>query len=152
MNTIPEELYTRIKKVSDKVRQNLLLKGVVVPIKNKNGTISIGHFTIVKENNGSFSILDYSNEIMVKHINLPQTAILVSNKLALGLYKDTELLEMDRKYGSADFEEELYKRALNRKNSNVSSLYVSRYDDAKLKKAENKRNIVRSFEKLIKLV
>ena len=132
MNTIPEELYTRIKKVSDKVRQNLLLKGVVVPIKNKNGTISIGHFTIVKENNGSFSILDYSNEIMVKHINLPQTAILVSNKLALGLYKDTELLEMDRKYGSADFEEELYKRALNRKNSNVSSLYVSRYDDAKL--------------------
>jgi hypothetical protein len=152
MNTIPEELYTRIKKVSDEVRKKLLLKGVVVPIKNKNGTISIGHFTIVKENNGSFSILDYSNEIMVKHINLPQTAILVSNKLALGLYKDTELLEMDRRYGSADFEEELYKRALNRKNSNVSSLYVSRYDDAKFKKAENKRNIVRSFEKLIKLV
>jgi len=152
MNTIPEELYTRIKKVSDEVRKKLLVKGVVVPIKNKNGTISIGHFTIVKENNGSFSILDYSNEIMVKHINLPQTAILVSNKLALGLYKDTELLEMDRRYGSADFEEELYKRALNRKNSNVSSLYVSRYDDAKLKKAENKRNIVRSFEKLIKLV
>ena len=152
MKTISEELYGRIRKVSDSVRRELYQKGLVVPVRNNDGTISIGSFTIVKENDGSFSILDFSDEVVIHGINLPQTAILVSNKLALGLYKDSELLEIDRRYGSADFEEQLYKRALSRKADSVISLYVTKYDDAKHKKTEHKRTIIRSFEKLIKLV
>jgi len=152
MKTIPEELYGQIKKVSETVRRDLYKKGLVVPIKNNDGTISIGSYSIVKEDDGSFAILDFSGESLIQGINLPQTAILVTNKLALGLYKDTELLETDRRYGSADFEEQVYKRAMKRKTNDVFSLYITKYDDARLKKTEHKRTIIRSFEKLIKLV
>ena len=152
MKTIPEELYGQIKKVSDTVRRELFQKGLVVPVKNNNGTISIGSYSIIKEDDGSFAILDFSGEALIRGINLPQTAILVTNKLALGLYKDTELLEADRRYGSADFEEQLYKRAMKHKSNSVISLYITKYDDARIKKTEHKRTIIRSFEKLIKLV
>ena len=152
MKTITEELYSKIKKVSESVRRELYKKGLVVPVKNNDGTITIGSYTIIKDGNGSFSVLDFTNEVILSGINLPQTAILVTNKLALGMYKDTELLEIDRRYGSADFEEQLYKRALERKPNSIISLYITKYDDAKLKKIEHKRTIIRSFEKLIKLV
>ena len=152
MKTITEELYGKIKKVSEAVRRDLYKKGLVVPVKNNDGTITIGSYTIIKEDNGSFSILDFTDEAVLTGINLPQTAILVTNKLALGLYKDTELLDSDRRYGSADFEEQLYKRALKRKSNDIVSLYITKYDDARIKKNEHKRAIIRSFEKLIKLV
>jgi hypothetical protein len=152
MKTITEELYGKIKKVSESVRRDLYKKGLVVPVKNSDGTITIGSYTIIKEDDGSFAILDFTDETILKGINLPQTAILVTNKLALGLYKDTELLESDRRYGSADFEEQLYKRALKRKSNDIVSLYITKYDDARIKKNEYKRTIIRSFEKLIKLV
>ena len=152
MKTITEELYGQIKKVSDEVRRDLYKKGLVVPVKNNDGTITIGSYSIVKEDDGSFAILDFSGESLIQGINLPQTAILVTNKLALGLYKDTELLETDRRYGSADFEEQVYKRAMKRKANAVISLYITKYDDARIKKTEYKRTIIRSFEKLIKLV
>lgn len=152
MNTIPEELYHRIQQLSDVVRTDLRRKGLVIPIKNKNGTITIGKYTIVKSNDGSYGILDYTSESVVNGINLPQTAIIVANKLALGYYKDTDLLDVDRRYGSADFEERLYKRALTQKSHDVISIYVTKYEIAKYKKNGYKQSIDKSFEKLLKLV
>jgi hypothetical protein len=89
---------------------------------------------------------------VVDHINLPQTAILTANKLALGQYKDTELLINDTKYGYSEFEEELYKRAL--KNNTITNfdIKLSKYGTASIKKEAYKRTIDNSFQKLIKLV
>lgn len=152
MKTTPEDLYFRMKKLSVEVRKDLLRKGIVVPTKNTDGTITIGKFTIVKNLNGSYAILDYTDDRIVDNINLPQTAIMVANKLALGHYKDSNLLDVDRRYGSADFEERLYRRAISRKSSDFISVYVTKYEIAKHKKNGYKESINRSFEKLLKLV
>jgi hypothetical protein len=152
MKTTPEDLYFRMKKLSVEVRKDLLRKGIVVPTKNTDGTITIGNFTIVKNLDGSYAILDHTDEKLVDNINLPQTAIMVANKLALGHYKDSILLDVDRRYGSADFEERLYRRALSKRSNDFISVYVTKYEIAKHKKNGYRESINRSFEKLLKLV
>jgi hypothetical protein len=152
MKTTPEDLYFQMKTLSVEVRKDLLSKGIVVPTKNDDGTVTIGNFTIVKNFNGSYAILDHTDEKIIDNINLPQTAIMVANKLALGHYKDSILLDVDRRYGSADFEERLYRRAMSRKSNDFISVYVTKYEIAKHKKTEYRESINRSFEKLLKFV
>lgn len=152
MKTTPEDLYFRMKKLSVEVRKDLLRKGIVVPNKNDDGTVTIGRYTIVKNLDGSYAILDHSDEKIVDNINLPQTAIIVANKLALGQYKDSSLLDVDRRYGSADFEERLYRRAMSRKSNDFISVHVTKYEIARHKKTGYRESINRSFEKLLKLV
>jgi hypothetical protein len=151
MNTIPEELYNKIKKLSDQVRNELKTKGLVVPIQNDDGTTTIGKYTILKEFDGCYSILDNWDDTVVTGINLPQTAIIIANRLALNHYRDDKLIEIDRQYGYANFEEALYKRGM-QKNSDKFDIYLSKYNQANNKKKSNKTYIVHSFQKLIKLV
>lgn len=151
MKTTTEELYRKIQKLSESVKNDLRRKGLVVPVKHKDGSINIGPYKIIKTNQG-YSILDYTNEIVVDHINLPQTAIITANKMALGQYRDTELLINDTKYGYAEFEEELYKRALNSKAITNFDIQLSKYGTAHIKKETYKRAITNSFQKLIKLI
>jgi hypothetical protein len=151
MNTIPEELYNKIKKLSDQVRNELKTKGLVVPIQNDDGTTTIGKYTILKEFDGCYSILDNWDDTVVTGINLPQTAIIIANRLALNHYRDDKLIEIDRQYGYANFEEALYKRGM-QKNSDKFDIYLSKYSQANNKKKSNKTYIVHSFQKLIKLV
>jgi len=151
MNTIPEELYSRIQKISEEVKRDLRRKGLVVPIKQSDGSITLGTYTIVKDLNG-YKILDFMNEEVITGINLPQTAIIMANKLALGYYKDTSLLEEDRRYGFADFEEKLYKKAMSGKNADRFDIFLTKHSTAHIKKQQHKKAIINSFEKLIKLV
>ena len=151
MKTIPEELYKRIQKISEEVKQDLRRKGLVVPVKQDDGSITVGTYTIVKDPNG-YTILDFCDEEVVTGINLPQTAIIVANKLALGYYKDTKLLEEDKRYGFAEFEEKLYKRAMLNKSIDQFDIFLSKHSIAHYKKQEHKKTIINSFEKLIKLV
>ena len=53
------------------------------PVKNNDGSINIGRYTIVKDLSGFFDILDYSGDIVVDKINLAQTAIVLANKLTI---------------------------------------------------------------------
>jgi hypothetical protein len=151
MITAPEDLYKKISQVSSEVRKTLRKKGLVVPVKNKNGSISIGHFTIVKDPDG-YVILDWDDEILIQRINLPQTAIIVANKLALGYHQDNKLLALDQQYGYCDFQEKLYKKSMPRVDFERYSIYMTKYELAQYKKQQFKQEIANSFEKLIKLI
>jgi hypothetical protein len=96
--------------------------------------------------------LDYGNEVLIQRINLPQTAIVVANKLALGRHRDTELLEIDRQYGYCDFQEQLYKKTMPHTDLERFGIYMTKYELAQYRKKKCKQQITRSFEKLIKLV
>mgnify|MGYP003339594306 FL=1 len=98
MKNLSIELYNKIQKLSEDVRLDLERKGVVVPVKNKDGTISVGYYKIVKNDNG-YSILNHAGLPEVDGINLPQTAVLIANSLALGKYRDNKLIDFDRRYG-----------------------------------------------------
>jgi hypothetical protein len=150
MKPIPEDLYKKIEKISETVRKDLRNKGLVVPVRNKDKSITIGRYTIIKEFDSFYTVLDFLDEPVITRINLAQTAILVTNKLALGYYKDTDLLDADRKYGYADFEESLYKNMI--PTSKSLEIHLSKYSIAKKKKELYKASIVNSFQKLVNLV
>lgn len=155
MKNIPDDLYKKVIRLSDDVKKDLRAKGIVVPVKNEDGTISVGPFTIVKQRAGYFVIKDKFDEIIVDRINLPQTAAVLANGLALGKFKDLNILNADRYYGYALFDEQLHNRAVERstkKSLEYFDVMLTKAMIAKAKKERYKQDVVKSFEKLIKLV
>lgn len=148
MSKIPKELYEKIVSISQDVKNNLREKGLVVPTRNKDKSISVGNYNISKDSNGFFHIKDFGNKVVVEKINLPQTAIIIANKLALGKFLDTDILQKDRMYGYAVFEDMLFRHHL----KNNPDLALSKFSSANLKKEFYKNDIFVSFEKLRKLV
>lgn len=155
MKPITDDLYKKIVKVSDEVKKELRRKGLVIPIDNDDGSISVGNFRIVKERTNFYSIVDFEGERVVERINLPQSAIMLANTLALGLHIDSRIEQLDKSYGYALFEEQLHEQAV--KNSHKKSLdyfdlMLTKCMIARAKKEDYKREIINSFEKLRKLV
>jgi hypothetical protein len=155
MKNIPDDLYKKMVKLSDEVKQQLRKKGVAVPARQADGSVTIGHFKIVKTNEGFYSILNSHREVILDRINLPQTAVIIANGLALGRFKDFEIINHDKQYGYALFEEIVYKQAIeksNKKSLEYFELAMTKYSIARAKKEYHKKDVVRSFQKLIKLV
>jgi hypothetical protein len=77
----------------------------------------------------------------------------LANSLGLGQIPDNIIIEKDRKYGTAQFEEQLYNRALKRIKRDPDYFFIkaSKFADSALKKEEYHRDIQRSFEKLSRL-
>lgn len=154
MKNLPNNLYNKIQKLSEEVRTELKKKGVVVPVKNADGTIGIGYYSIAKTDSG-YEIRDPSTEVIYTGINLPQTAILIANNLALGRFKDNSVLDSDRRYGYALFEEELHNRAVSnskKKTLEYFDVMSTKAAIAKCKKEQYKRDLLNKYEKLIQLV
>jgi hypothetical protein len=155
MDHLPEHLIKKILHVSNEVKEEFRKKGIAIPTMNDNGSISLGHYTIKKGTDGFYNILDYSGEAVVSQLNLAQTAAIVANNLALGKFVDDELVNKDRRYGYAVFEEEQAKRALaksSKKDLDYFDLMLTKHMIAKAKKNLYKSEIVKSFEKLRNLV
>jgi hypothetical protein len=109
----------------------------------------------MKTHDGFYAVTDYSGHPVADNVNLPQTAAMLANGLALGKFLDTKLLQLDREYGYALFEETLHKSIV--KNSAKKSLEIyeigmTKYLIARHKKEQHKSAIIKSFEKLKNLV
>jgi len=154
MKQINNDIYKKITTLNREVKEDLRRKGLVVPKTDNNGHILVGRYKILKNNKGFFNIVDYGNEIIVENINLPQTAAVLANKLALGKFIDIEILNADRKYGHALFEEELQQKiariSIKKKNIDRADLMFTKSKISKFRKEESKREIINCFEKLIK--
>ena len=104
-----DQLYSKIKEIAQGVAADLKAKGLVVPTRSKSGTIKFGNYSIIKKN-GFYSIIANSDINIVERINLPQTAILVANALALGKWADDKMINADQQYGFSSFEEDQCKQ------------------------------------------
>lgn len=154
MRQITDNLYKKIVRVSDEVTKNLRRQGIVVPVDNEDGSISVGIYKIVREGN-FYSILDYSRDTIVDKINLPQSAILIANGLALGRYIDDKLLNLDRAYGYALFEETLAGNAVKKSKKRTLDhfeLMITKREIARSKRKYYRQRIDASFEKLRKVL
>jgi len=149
-----EELYKKFTKVSAEVREDFRRRGLIVPVPNKDGSISIGSYRIVKCND-SYSIVDRKNQVEIDGINLPQTAIIMANDLALRKFLDRDIIKRDQEYGYALFKEQIYRRALQRsKNQPIErfDLMTAKSLTSREKKERCRRDIQQSFEKLTKIL
>lgn len=152
MYSISDHLLKKFKIVADTVKKDLKKQGLVVPVKNSDGTVSIDSFIIFKDRYGFYNIKNRAGDVVVDKINLPQTAALLANNLALGKWINDEIYSLDREYGYR-----LFEAALLKKNASLS-IKKSNYDRADLllvklnisqKKVEIAKNrIVSTFEKL----
>lgn len=139
-------LYTKIVEINNEVKQNLRRRGLVVPVRNRDGSISLGAYTVNRTEDG-YTIVKGKSEIVAKQINLPQTALIIANNLAVGKFMDTSLIDKDRHYGSALFEEELAKRVISRIKNNVDKwdLMTTKCMIAQARKNYYKNQIVDHF-------
>jgi hypothetical protein len=153
MKTIPEKVYKQIDVLSKEIKNQFLKKGIVIPTRNADGSVRIGYYSVKKTSDGFFEIDDCHGCTIVDKINLPQTAILLANNLSLGKFVDKTLLNADRHYGYAAFEEAVQKRSMDRSQDiEHYGLMLNKLDISRFKKECFKRDILRSFEKLTKFV
>jgi hypothetical protein len=154
MKQAPNDIYQRVKQLGQNVKDRLKSQGIIVPSKTEDGTIRVGYFKIKKSQTGFYRVLDYSNDIVIDHINLPQTAALLANRLALGKCIDDVLLSADRSYGHALFEEELHKQIAEKNiqsnNLDRADIMFTKFKIDKHKKEEHKKVILNGFEKLMR--
>jgi hypothetical protein len=152
---ITDNLYFKVEKLAKGIREELRSKGFVVPTDNGDGTVTVDNYTIVKERSGFYAIKDRDNDTVVEHINLPQTAALLANGLALGKWVDDSLLRVDQRYGYSLFEELQSKRIIERSNKRKDydklDLMCVKMADAIERKNSAKATIFNSFEKLRRL-
>ena len=105
---------------------------------------------MVKEADG-YHIYKKSTHI-VGPINLPQTAIVIANGLALGRPADPRLLEHDRWYGFKLFDEEVFIKSANNslknKNYDKADWCFTRASIAKQQKELYKHDIISQFNRI----
>lgn len=147
MPPISKDLYTKILSITDEVKKKFYSKGYIIPIHHKDNSISLGPYIVSKDAKGFYEIVDINGTLIFSQINLPQTAILVANNLALGKFTDQSLLQKDRNYGYALFDEQVHRRLTTKKSKNFE-LMSTKASVAKAKKEYYKKNILKSFEKL----
>jgi hypothetical protein len=155
MNLQPQQLLRKFSKLSAQIKTEFRNRGFVIPTTTKNGDVRVGNYYIQHGRDGFYSVLGYNGHIVVEKINLPQTALLLANGMALGKFLDYDLVNLDRAYGYAAFEEQLAKRhAENSKHSDIDKLCLmrSKQQVAAHKKEINKREITKQFEKLKKFL
>ena len=154
MKLTTAEIYSKIQDLNRDVKEELKRQGVVVPLRKKDGSIQLGRFFIKKGKDGFYSILDFRNEAIVSKINLPQTAAVLANKLALGKWIDDEILYADARYGHALFEESLHRRmaenSLKSSNFDKAEVMYTKLAISKHKKEQFKKEINFGFEKLLR--
>jgi len=155
MKQQPDDVYTSIEQLSKTVKEKLRQKGVVVPTKSKDGSINVGHYAIKKKKDGFYCILDFEKEILIDMINLPQTAAVLANQLALGKLTDEDLLGADRGYGHSLFDEELHvklaEKSIKSNSMDRADIMFTKSKIARYKKEQFKQTIVRGFDKLIRI-
>jgi hypothetical protein len=150
MKKFPPNVFNQIEIVAKHVIGNLKRRGHVLPTQQKDGSFKYENFVVKKGRTGFYSI-SCRNIVYVDNINLPQTAAVVANGLALGNIINNDIIKLDRDYGYRLFDEELYAAAIKRKKITLDqeALYETRSYIAKIQKDAIKEKILKSFKKLV---
>jgi hypothetical protein len=151
MPKVQKNILETVQSLADHVKHDLRKKGVIVPKKQKDGTIIFDNFKVVKRNTGYF-ILDKRQEEVAGPLNLAQTAIVTANGLALGRSLDQKLIENDRWWGFKQFDEEVYTNSANnsikRKDYDKADWCFTRAKMAKMQKETFLKYITSSYGRL----
>lgn len=146
------QIYNNLCDLVFNVKEKLKSKGFVVPVKKSNDEIIIGDFRIIKNKEKLYNVVDKFNNVKVENINLPQTAILVANTLALGRSINTTLLTIDREYGYNLFEDHYYKQIkenmIKQKDWDRAEILETKRLEASVKANSAKKTVLRHYSKL----
>ena len=105
-----QELIGKLSTASKFVKEQLKKKGVIVPVKTKDG-ICLDDYTVIKTDSG-FQVLNKNRDAVYENLYFVQTAVIIANMLALKKPVKFSLIEDDAKAGSNEFDLTLYKHRL----------------------------------------
>lgn len=152
---INNHLFKKIELLAEGVKKDFRSKGLIIPVKEANGSIKFNSYTIIRDQSGFYSIISASNIIIVSNINLPQTAIILANSLALGCGTDDKIINIDKQYGFNLFEEEQCKRVATamakRKDWDRMDTLIIKQNIARHRAKYAKDTVLKSFEKFRRL-
>jgi hypothetical protein len=151
---ISTETYNQLIDLVLKTKKDFKSRGVAIPTLSENGSVKIGRYTVGRNSTGYF-ILDNYKEVVFSSINLPQTALIIANSLALNQVVSRHILEQDARCGDIEFDELNFNRltaSLIRKKDTERYESLSIKHNAAQEKAEKaRRDILRLFGKLQQL-
>lgn len=149
MTKIPANVFNKFELLARRVLTDLKNKGHIVPVRQSDGSVKFENFVVRKNKHGFYSVHG-RNIVYIDNINLPQTAAVLANNLALGKILDDEIIKLDRDYGYRAFDEQVFLNAAKRKKNTLDQeiFYQTRSDIAKLQKDELKGRIMQTFKKL----
>jgi hypothetical protein len=150
MIDLDPELFIKVEKVAKTVIDSLRKKGYVVPSALSNNRVNFNGYIVGQDREGYYYIHNPRQDTLIDKINLPQTAAVVANNLALGRSTTESLLSQDRYFGYRDFDQAVFKRAMDRSKRDVDQFayWQTRYNTARQQAKSYKATIVNSFEKL----
>ena len=154
MAQVNDKIFEKVKQLAHEVKQELRAKGIVVPVVNPDGSYCFDGFSVKKQTTGFYKVTDIKNRTLVDNLNLPQSAAIIANDLALGKIIDNSIINADAAYGYKLFDCEVYKRGAERarkKDVDKFVYYETRSQIAKAKKLEHKNTILQHFNKLRRL-
>ena len=153
MKKIPDRIFNQFEQVAKRVILDLKNKGHIVPVQQSDGSLKFEKFLVTKNKNGLYSVTG-KNTVYFDTINLPQTAALIANDLALGKIVDRDIVNLDRDYGFKYFEEQVDQNAKNRKKNSWDQVifYETRGQTARVQKEALKNRIFKSFKKLTNII
>ena len=105
-----DQLYKQVADLTAGIKQEFRAKGIVIPVRGINGGIRLDDYTVSKEQDGTYTVTDSTNDILFDGLNLSYAAILIANDIALGKIPERDVIENDKIYGYNVFEEEHYSR------------------------------------------
>ena len=150
MIDLDPSLFIKVEKIAKTVIDSLKKKGYVVPSSLPNNRVNFDGYIVGRDQEGFYYISNPRKDILIDKINLPQTAAVVANNLALGKSAVDSLLVQDKYFGYKDFDQAIFKRAMNRSKQNIDQFtyWQTRHNDAKHQAKSHRSAIVNSFEKL----
>jgi hypothetical protein len=150
MTNLDPALFNKVERVAKTVLDSLKKKGYIVPSSLSNNRVNFDGYIVGRDDEGYYYITNPETSLLIDKINLPQTAAVVANNLALGRYNIESLLDQDKHFGFRDFDTLIFKRAMDRSKRNIDQFayWQTRYNTARQQAKSHKSTIVNSFEKL----
>lgn len=152
---LTNNLFKKVEQLAEDVKKDFRIKGIAIPVKDKDGSVRFNNYTVIKNKQGFYSILNSSKITVVEYINLAQTAIMIANNLAIGKFFDDVIIHNDQQYGFNTFEEEQYNRivqsSIKKKDWDRVDTMIIKRNIAHTKAELAKNSILSSFEKFRRL-
>jgi len=155
MTKLSNKIYQKIHNLNRDVKDKLRRRGFVSPILQSDGSIIVGQFRIKKNQNNFFDIEDKDQKKIIFDINLPESAILIANDLALTNCLNSVKISIDKQYGYVLFDITRYnhniKNLLKKQNYEKVDLMIAKKSSA-VYKAKQLKNVIESdYKKLLQL-
>jgi hypothetical protein len=155
MTKLSNKIYQKIQNINRDVKEKLRRRGFVSPILQSDGSIVVGQYKIKKNQNNFFDIEDKHQRKIIFDINLPESAILIANDLALTNFLNPVKISIDKQYGYVLFDITRYnhniKTLLKKQNYEKLDLMIAKKSSAVYKANQIKTLIESDYKKLLQL-